>query len=498
MTYEIKDDDNKLTNIVKNGYEPIIGLEVHAELLTETKIFCSCSTRFGSLPNTQCCPVCLGLPGVLPVLNRNVVEYAIKAGIATNCSISGLTKQDRKNYFYPDLPKGYQISQYDLPICTNGYVEIDNGNYKKKIRIHRIHIEEDAGKLLHDENSSYSFIDYNRAGVPLIEIVSEPDISSAKEAKIYLEKLKSILLYIGVSDCKMEEGSLRVDVNISVKKVGNSEFGERVEVKNLNSFKSVFKVIESEIIRQMNIITNGGKITRETRRWDDITGSAIPMRNKEDAQDYRYFPEPDLPPFHVKNELINKIKSSIPELPWDKKERYIQVYGLTEYEAYIITSSKELAEFFEQSADLSRNIKSLSNWIIGDLMGLINDRNITVKELKFTPQHFVKLVSMVDEGTINGLTAKNVLEKMFETGEDPLLIVAQEDLGVLSDEESILKIVRKVIANNPSAAKDCKNGKGKAVGFLMGQIMKETKGKADPQIANKLLQEEIMKKSNFS
>ncbi|NLC68137.1 MAG: Asp-tRNA(Asn)/Glu-tRNA(Gln) amidotransferase subunit GatB [Clostridiaceae bacterium] len=501
---DVKNPGGDLKDLGGNtgDYEAVIGLEVHAELSTKTKIFCSCTTEFGGLPNTHCCPVCTGMPGVLPVLNSRVVEYAIRAGLAANCSVSLFTKQDRKNYFYPDIPKGYQISQYDLPVCKNGYIEIDPGNGerenetgKKKIRIQRIHIEEDAGKLLHSEDGTCSFIDYNRAGVPLIEIVTEPDISSAGEARVFLEKLRSMLLYVGVSDCKMEEGSLRCDVNISVKPRGRTELGERVEIKNLNSFRAVYRAIEVEIARQESIIRAGGTISRETRRWDDTRGESIQMRSKEDVHDYRYFPEPDIPPLTIKEDFVERIKASLPELPWERKDRYIQEYGLPEYDAEIITSSRELADFFEEAAVKAAgkgvNIKMVSNWVIRELMRLLNDRNASVEDAKFPAGHLVKLLKIVDEGTINIPTAKKVFEEIFDTGKDPEHIVKEKGLEVLNDEEFLRGIVEKVIGDNPSSVSDYKKGKEKALGFLMGQVMKETRGKADPQVARRLLLEEL-------
>ena len=468
-------------------FEAVIGLEVHAELSTKSKIYCSCTTEFGGEPNTHCCPVCIGMPGTLPALNRKVVEYGIKAGLATNCSISLFTKQDRKNYFYPDLPKGYQISQYDLPLCKNGYVEIETESGKKKIRIHRIHIEEDAGKLVHGEEDNLSYVDYNRTGVPLIEIVSEPDISSAEEAKAYLEKLKAILQFIGVSDCKMEEGSLRADVNISVRPKGSKELGERTEMKNLNSFRAVYRAIESEVARQIDVIRSGGKIYQETRRWDDSKGESYPMRSKEDAQDYRYFPEPDLPPLVIKEELIERLRRELPELPDARKQRYISEYGLPEYDAGVLTSSKELSDFFEEAAKESQNVKAVSNWIMGDMLRILNERNLEVAQIPFPPSYIVKLVTLIDKGVINGPTAKKVFELMFDSGNDPETIVKEQGLEMLSDESALLEVVERVIRENPDSVADYKKGKKKAIGFLVGQAMKATKGKADPQILNEML-----------
>jgi len=472
-------------------YEAVIGLEVHAELSTKSKIFCSCTTEFGGSPNTHCCPVCIGMPGTLPALNRSVVEYAIKAGLATNCTISFFTKQDRKNYFYPDLPKGYQISQYDLPLCKNGYVEIETENGKKKIRINRIHIEEDAGKLLHSEQGNYSYIDYNRAGVPLIEIVSEPDISSAAEAKAYLEKLKAILQFIDVSDCKMQEGSLRADINISVRPKGSNQFGERTEMKNLNSFRAIYRAIESEISRQIEVRQSGGIIHRETRRWDDNRGESYPMRSKEDAQDYRYFPEPDLPPIKIKKELVERLENELPELPDARKQRYISDYGLPEYDAGILTSSKDLSDFFEEAIKESTNVKAVSNWIMGDMLRILNERSLEAFEIPFPPAYLVKLISLIDNGVINGPTAKKVFEEMFSSGKAPEVIVKEQGLEVINDRSILLDVVEKVIKENPNSVADYKKGKKKAMGFLVGQAMKVTKGKADPKIINEMLTKKL-------
>lgn len=468
-------------------YEAVIGLEVHAELSTKSKLFCSCTTEFGGRPNTHCCPVCLGMPGTLPALNRKAIEYTIKAGLATNCTISRFTKQDRKNYFYPDLPKGYQISQYDLPLCKNGYVEIETENGKKKIRINRIHLEEDAGKLVHSEYGHNSYVDYNRTGVPLIEVVSEPDISSAAEAKAYLEKLKAILQFIGVSDCKMEEGSLRADVNISIRPKGSKELGERTEMKNLNSFRAIYRAIEAEVARQIEVVRSGGTIQRETRRWDDAKGKSYPMRSKEDAQDYRYFPEPDLPPLIIKEELIQRLKNELPELPDARKQRYMTEYGLPEYDAGVLTSSKELSDFFEEAAKASNNVKAISNWVMGDMLRILNERNLEVSQVPFPPAYLAKLVALLDKGVINGPTAKKVFEEMFDSGKDPEAIVKEQGLEVLNDESLLLQVVEKVIQENPNSVADYKKGKKKAIGFLVGQAMKATKGKANPQLLNELL-----------
>lgn len=474
-------------------YEIVIGLEVHAELSTKSKIYCSCTTEFGGEPNTHCCPVCTGMPGVLPVLNENVIEYAMKAGLAMNCSIAEFSKQDRKNYFYPDLPKAYQISQFDLPICKDGYVQIEADGVSKKIGITRIHIEEDAGKLIHDEWGTGTLVDYNRCGVPLIEIVGEPDIRSAEEARAFVESIKSILQYIGVSDCKMQEGSLRADVNLSVRPKGQKAFGTRTEMKNLNSFKSIVRAIEAESQRQIKEIESGGIILQETRRWDDNKGISYAMRSKEEAHDYRYFPEPDIVPIVVDDEWVEQIRKSLPELPDARKRRYVSEYGLPEYDASILTASKVLADFFEDVASKSNNVKAVSNWIMGDLMRTLKERDMEVEHIPFPAEYLAKLVALIDRGTISGTIAKKVFQKMFDNKKDPELVVKEEGLEVVSDEGALAEIVRKVLAGNPQSVLDYKNGKEKAVGFLVGQAMKETKGKANPQLVNKILKEELGK-----
>jgi len=472
-------------------YEIVIGLEIHAELSTKSKIYCSCTTEFGGEPNTHCCPICTGMPGVLPVLNKKVVEYAVRAGLATNCTIPEFSKQDRKNYFYPDLPKAYQTSQYDLPLCKNGYVDIEVGGTSKRIGITRIHIEEDAGKLMHDEWDTASLVDYNRCGVPLIEIVTEPDMRSAEEARVFLEKIKAILQYIGVSDCKMQEGSLRADINLSVRPKGQKEFGTRTEMKNLNSFKAIVRAIESEARRQINEIESGEVIVQETRRWDDNKGISYAMRNKEEAHDYRYFPEPDLVPIVVDREWLEQIRASLPELPDARKKRYIEEFGLPEYDASILTGSKALADFFEEAVSKSKNAKAVSNWMMGDLMRLLKDRDMEAEDIPFPAEYLAKLISLIDKGTISGTIAKKVFEKMFDTKKDPEAIVKEEGLEVVSDESTLRAVVRKVLENNAQSVADYKGGKEKAFGFLVGQAMKETKGKADPKLINKLLREEL-------
>jgi aspartyl-tRNA(Asn)/glutamyl-tRNA(Gln) amidotransferase subunit B len=474
-------------------YEIVIGLEVHSELSTKSKIYCSCTTEFGGVPNTHCCPICTGMPGVLPVLNEKVVEYAIRAGLATNCKIAEFSKQDRKNYFYPDLPKAYQTSQYDLPLCKDGYIDIEVEGKKKKVGITRIHIEEDAGKLMHDEWESGTLVDYNRCGVPLIEIVSEPDMRSAEEAKAYLESLKSILQYTGVSDCKMQEGSLRADVNLSVRPMDQKEFGTRTEMKNLNSFRAIIRAIEDETKRQIRELESGSEIIQETRRWDDAKGVSYTMRSKEEAHDYRYFPEPDLVPIVVDREYVDKIKNSLPELQEARSKRYISEFGLPEYDALLITSSKLLADFFEEAVSKSHNAKAVSNWIMGDLTRILKERNLEVEQIPFPAEYLAKLVALIDKGSISGTIGKKVFEKMFDTSKDPELIVKEEGLEVVNDEGALLSVVQKIISNNPQSVADYKAGKEKAIGFLVGQAMKETRGKGNPTLLNKLIKEELDK-----
>ena len=474
-------------------YEVVIGLEVHVELSTKSKIYCGCTTEFGGEPNTHCCPVCTGMPGVLPVLNKAVVEYAIRAGLAMNCEIPEFSKQDRKNYFYPDLPKAYQISQYDLPLCKNGCVDIESNGQKKRVGITRIHIEEDAGKLLHDEWGSGSLIDYNRCGVPLIEIVTEPDMRSADDVRRFLETVKPILQYIEVSDCKMQEGSLRVDVNLSVRPKGRKEFGTRTEMKNLNSFKAIARAIESEAKRQIYELESGGSVIQETRRWDDEKGISFSMRGKEEAHDYRYFPEPDLTPVVVAREWLEEIKKSLPELPESRRKRYVEQYGIPEYDAGILTASKSLAGFFEEAADLSGNAKAISNWIMGDLLRMLKERDIEEVRVTFPAKHLAELVALIEKGTISGTIAKKVFQKMLDSGKDPGSIVKEEGLEVVSDEAALREAVRRIIADNPRTVADYRGGKEKAFGFFVGQVMKETRGKADPQLVNRLLKEELGK-----
>ncbi len=475
----------------REDYEVVIGLEVHSELSTKTKIFCSCPTKFGAAPNTQVCPICMAMPGTLPVLNEKVVEYAVKAGLATNCEISRNSKNDRKNYFYPDLPKAYQISQYDKPLCKNGYIEIETKEGKKKIGITRIHIEEDAGKLNHDEFSGGSLVDLNRAGVPLIEIVSEPDIRSSEEAELYLKKLKSILEYIEVSDCKMQEGSYRADVNVSVRKKGDTKLGTRTETKNMNSFKSITREIDYEIERQIDILEDGGTVEQETLRWDDVSGKTFAMRDKEDADDYRYFPEPDLVAINLSEEYIQNIKKELPELPESRKERYLKEYNLSEKDANIITASKYLSDLFEGAIKVCNNPKAVNNWIISDISRILNETETEPIEIPFDSNQLGKLVILIDKGTISSSIGKKVLEELFENPRDPEEIIKEKGWIQISDEGAIREVVKKVLEANPKSIEDYKAGKEKALGFLVGQAMKETKGKANPKMLNKLFLEEI-------
>ncbi len=475
----------------KQDYEAVIGLEVHAELSTKTKIFCSCKTTYGGAPNTQVCPVCMAMPGALPTLNEKVVEYAVKAGLATNCTISQDSKNDRKNYFYPDTPRAYQISQYDKPLCEHGYIEIedDEGN-KKKIGITRIHIEDDAGKLNHDEFGGGTLVDFNRAGVPLIEIVSEPDIASAGEAEKYLKKLKSILEYIEVSDCKMQEGSFRADVNVSVHKKGEP-FGTRTESKNMNSFRSIVREIDYEIERQIDIIENGGTVTQDTLRWDDVSGKTFVMRTKENADDYRYFPEPDLVAIKLSTEYIENVRKSLPELPESRYERYLNEYKLSEKDAKILVSSKYLSNLFEEAGKICENYKSVSNWIISDISRILNEKEMEPNQIPFEAKHLANLVSLIDKGTISSKIAKDVLEEMFENPREPEEIIKEKGWIQISDEGEIKKIVLEILEANPQSIADYKAGKDRALGFLVGQAMKATKGKANPQMLNKMFIENM-------
>ena len=477
----------------REKYESVIGLEVHAELSTKTKIFCSCPTTFGAAPNTNTCPICMAMPGTLPVLNEKVVEYAVKAGLATNCTISKNSKNDRKNYYYPDLPKSYQISQFDKPLCEHGYIEIDTKNGKKKIRILRIHIEEDAGKLNHDDFGGGSLVDLNRAGVPLIEIVSEPDLSSSEEVEAYLRKLKSILEYIEVSDCKMQEGSFRADVNVSVKKVDDTKLGTRTEMKNMNSFRSITRGIEYEIDRQIDLIEDGKQVEQESLRWDDVSGKTFVMRDKEDAQDYRYFPEPDLVAIKLPDEYIENIKNNLPELPESRRERYLNKYKLSEKDTKIIVASKFLSYLFEKASEICGNYKAVSNWIISDISRILNEKEIEPSQIPFTAEQLAHLVMIIDKGTISSSIGKKVIEELFENPREPEDIVKEKGWAQISDESAIKEVVIQILNANPQSVADFKAGKEKALGFLVGQAMKTTKGKANPQLLNKLFIEELKK-----
>ena len=477
----------------REDYEIIIGLEVHSELSTKTKIFCSCPTEFGGDPNTHTCPICMAMPGTLPVLNEKVVEYAVKAGLATNCEIARNSKNDRKNYFYPDLPKSYQISQFDKPLCEHGYIEIETREGRKKIRLTRIHIEEDAGKLNHDEFGGGSLVDLNRAGVPLIEIVSEPDLRSSEEVEQYLRKLKSILEYIEVSDCKMQEGSFRADVNVSVRKKGDEKLGTRTEMKNMNSFRSIVRAIEYEVDRQIDVLEEGGKIDQETLRWDDVSGKTFSMRDKEDAQDYRYFPDPDLVAIQLSEEYIETIRNSLPELPESRKKRYIEEYSLSEKDANIITGSKYLSDLFEGAIKVCNNSKAVNNWIISDISRILNEKELEADEIPFTAEQLGKLVILIDKGTISSSIGKKVMEELFKEPKDPEEIIKEKGWIQISDEGAIKEVVMQVLQANPQSIQDYKVGKDKALGFLVGQAMKQTKGKANPQMLNQMFLEELKK-----
>lgn len=473
-------------------FETVIGLEVHVELKTDSKIFSSSPNHFGAEPNTNTTVIDLGYPGVLPVLNKKVVDYAMKASLALNCEINRDTKFDRKNYFYPDNPKAYQISQFDKPIGENGWIEIEVDGYKKKIGITRIHMEEDAGKLNHARG--YSLCDYNRQGTPLIEIVSEPDIRTPNEAYAYLEKLKSIIQYTGVSDCKMEEGSLRCDANISIRPVGQEEFGTKTELKNLNSFNFVRKGLEYEEIRQRDVVSSGGVIEQETRRFDESTGATLLMRVKEGSDDYRYFPEPDLLDIYIDEEWMERVRSEIPELPDARQKRYVEELGLPTYDAAVLTVTKEMSDFFEGVVGAGADAKQASNWIMGELSAYLNAEQKELHEVALTPEGLAGMIKLIENGTISSKIAKTVFKELVENGGDAEQIVKDKGLVQISDEGALLKIVTEVLDNNPQSIEDFKNGKGKAIGFLVGQLMKATKGQANPQVVNKLLQEEIQKR----
>ena len=474
-------------------YETVIGLEVHVELDTKTKIFCGCSTEFGGAPNTHTCPVCTGMPGALPVLNKQVVEYALAVGLAANCQINQYCKFDRKNYFYPDNPQNYQISQLYLPICHDGWVEIETAAGKKKIGIHEIHMEEDAGKLIHDEWEDCSLVDFNRSGVPLIEIVSEPDMRNADEVLAYLDKLRMMIQYLGASDCKLQEGSMRADVNLSVREAGSSVFGTRTEMKNLNSFKAIARAIEGERKRQIELIEEGKKVVQETRRWDDNKEYSYAMRSKEDAQDYRYFPDPDLTPVVISDEWIKEIRDRQPELQPQKMRRYQEEFQLPEYDAGILTSSKHLADMFEETTALCGKPKEVSNWLMVEAMRLLKDHDQDVEDMVFSPGNLAKLIGLVDRGIVNRTVAKSVFEEIFARDVDPEAYVEEKGLKMVSDEGALRTAIEGILEANPQSVADYRSGKEKAMGFLVGQTMRAMKGKADPAMVNKIVKELLTK-----
>lgn len=474
-------------------YETVIGLEVHVELATKTKIFCGCSTAFGGRPNSHTCPVCTGMPGSLPVLNKKVLEYAVAVGLATNCEITRYCKFDRKNYFYPDNPQNYQISQLYLPICRNGYVEIETESGGKKVGIHEIHMEEDAGKLIHDEWEDCTLVDYNRSGVPLIEIVSEPDMRSAEEVIAYLEKLRLIIQYLGASDCKLQEGSVRADVNLSVREVGAEEFGTRTEMKNLNSFRAIARAIEGEKNRQIDLLESGEAVVQETRRWDDAKETSYAMRSKEDAQDYRYFPDPDLTPIYVSGEFLEEIKGKQPEFRTEKMKRYKEEFDIPEYDIEIITGSKHMADIFEATVALGAQPKKVSNWLMGETLRLLKEKELDAEDIRFSPEHLAALIALTDARAISSTVAKEVFEVLFEEDIDPEQYVEEKGLKTVQDEGALKETVLQVIAANPQSVEDYHNGKEKAIGFLVGQTMKAMKGKADPASVNQLLKEALQK-----
>lgn len=475
-------------------YEITIGLEVHAELSTKTKIFCGCGTEFGASPNSQTCPVCLGMPGVLPVLNEKVVEYAIRTALALECRINLRNRFDRKNYYYPDLPKNYQISQNYLPIAVDGHLDIFIKGERKTIRINNIHMEEDAGKNLHAEDtglSGASLVDLNRAGVPLLEIVTSPDMHSFEEVEKFMTALRDILLYTGVSDCKMQEGSLRFEANISLKPPEQAELGAKVEMKNLNSFKTVIAALQYEIKRQEKLLNEGENVAQETRLWDEKERRTHSMRSKEEAHDYRYFPDPDLPPLLISEKMIEEIRASLPELPSVRFERFCSNYNLPGYDAGVLTQEKELADFYEEAATALNEPKMVSNWVMGELLGILNEKKLKIGNCPFSPVQFAELLKLVKEETINAASAKNVLKEMFQSGRNPEDIVREKGLSQIGDEENIREIVLKVISDNPGPVEDYRNGKKKALGFLMGQVMKSTNGRANPKLVNKILKDKL-------
>jgi len=468
-------------------FEAVIGLEVHAQLLTDTKIFCGCSTKFGAAPNSHACQICLGMPGVLPVLNKKVVEFAMKMALATNCEINKSCSFARKNYFYPDLPKGYQISQYAYPLAEHGYVILDVDGKQKKIGITRIHMEEDAGKLIHDEHNPVSYVDLNRTGVPLIEIVSEPDMRSSEEAADYLKRLHEILVYLGICDGNMEEGSFRCDANVSIRPKGQKEFGTRAELKNMNSFRNVQRALEYEIKRQQYIVENGGTVVQETRLWDDAQGSTTSMRSKEEAHDYRYFPDPDLVPILVDKAWVEKIRKQIPELPLAKRERFVKDYQIPAYDAGVLTADKALADYYEEVVKLCAKPKAAGNWVMGDVLRFLNEEKREIKSCPITPVALAEMISLIDEGTISGKMAKDIVGEMYKTGKQPKKIIEEKGLVQITDEDELVKTITFIMEANPQQLKDYRGGKEKLFGFFVGQVMKATQGKANPQLVNELL-----------
>ena len=468
-------------------YEPVIGLEIHAQLLTDAKIFCGCSTKFGAAPNTHTCPVCLGMPGVLPVLNRKVVAFMIRMALATHCRINPECTFARKNYFYPDLPKGYQISQYAQPPAEHGWIEVEIDGGKKRIGITRIHMEEDAGKLMHDENKPLSFVDLNRTGVPLIEIVSEPDIRSAEEAAAYLRRLHEILVYLEICDGNMEEGSFRCDANVSLRPKGSEAFGTRTELKNMNSFRNVQRALEYEIKRQQYVLEGGGQVVQETRLWDDTAGATHSMRGKEEAHDYRYFPDPDLVPVVIDETWIADIQKGLPELPLEKRERFVRDYRIPSYDAAVLTTSRALADYYEEVVRLSNEPKPASNWVMGDVLRFLNEEKRDIRDCPIRPESLAEMIRLIQDGTISGKMAKEVSEAMYRTGRSPREIIAEKGLVQITDEDALRKTIAEIIGGNPAQVEQYRSGREKVFGFFVGQVMKATQGKANPRLINDLL-----------